>query len=256
MIPSGRRSPLRTAVFFSIRELSRRRIPLVGLVAAALIAWTALFAGRLAFEKSGTVAYDFLLSGTFLYSSLLAILLGHFAAADLTRPGFWYAFASGTPRSELYAARYFAGLGLLLPLVWLPWLLVPVFFPAPPPEALLPPRFLSCLLFTLEGLSLFSLGFALAVWFTPPVSLAFAFALWAAFHLHPDPLVFQIAYPGTIGRLLSLIDRLVPNFEIFNPLRYAGASARAALAPVAFTPLFSLFFFLFGLFRFERRDLA
>lgn len=209
----------------TFREIVRAR-SLAGLVVfLLLLAWASLFAGSLTIGSRVGTAVDLALAASALFAAATAVLLAveHIGAAAL--PASWPLLAAGVSRSAMLGGRWLGVVVVACAVAAAPPLLVGQALPFLPlganedaaartvAEADLA---LAALLLPLEALLVVSITGALAVAFPRAVAVALAAGIWAAGHLHPDPLTFVILYPGWPGVLLRTVGAILPDLELYN----------------------------------------
>lgn len=247
----------RTFFRLTMRELVRARVPHAAVFFVAALLLSCAFAGFLTFESAVDIALDLALTGSALFAAALAILLGIEIVGASATPRFHPFLASGARRRDLLAGRFSAAILTTAVLSALPPAAVlTAFSGAAAPPAMLPEVRAACVLLPLESILLVSLSAFLALAPSRPMALALSFAVWVACHLHPDPLTFEILYPGASGKLLRFLGSLLPDLELYNPRVYGIAIADALKAALAQCLVYTALGIAAASVAFSRKDLT
>ncbi|MEK8022217.1 MAG: hypothetical protein AAB229_00245 [Candidatus Hydrogenedentota bacterium] len=245
-------------VFFALalREMNRSRVPhsAAAFVVALLVA--SLFAGNLSFESAPDVTLDFALTGSALFSAAIAIVLGLEQSGGASAPRFQPFLAAGSSRTALLSGRLAAAYLAAVIFAMAPPLCLSLAFSSFSDSAtMLPDLRAACLLLPMESVLLVSVASFLAQSIARPMALALTFAIWIACHLHPDPLTFEILYPGVSGRILQFAGGLMPDLEMYNPRIHDAGSPSTIAAAILQCALYSLPSLAAAILVFRRKDL-
>ncbi len=261
---------IRIALTRTLHEIVRAR-SLAGLaVFIVLLGWGSFFVGSLTIGSRLNTAVDLALAASALFTAVLGILLAveHIGAASA--PSSWPLLASGLSRAELLIGRWAAVMmattaaaaapPLIMRLIaYLLGLNINTATATGREDALAMAAAVSdltaaTLLLPLEGLLIASIAGALALAFPRAVAVSLSAGIWAAGHLHPDPLTFVILFPGKTGVLLQAVGRLLPELELYNA-RVTGDDPALLAAAILQALLFTAGASGAGLLVYRRRDL-
>lgn len=215
----------------TFREIVRAR-SLAGLaVFLTLLAWASLFAGSLTIGSRIGTAVDLALAASALFAAATAILLAVEQIGAVSQPSSWPLLAAGVSRGAMLGGRWLGVAVVACAIAAAPPLLVGQALPFLPLGAhenaialtmAESDLALAALLLPLEAFLVISVTGALAIAFPRAVAIALAAGIWAAGHLHPDPLTFVILYPGWPGVLLQAVGAVLPDLELYNARVVSG----------------------------------
>lgn len=241
----------------TLREILRARTMTAFGAFVILLAWAAPFAGSLAYESGAAISVDLGIAAATVFAALVSILLGYEVAGGAARPVFHPLLAAGLRRERLFAER------------WLATALAGAVLAALPPITLwsvcriaggpyaLAARDLAgaAVLLPLEAVLLVSITSAFATAWPGVTGLSLAFTIWLAAHMHPDPLTWEILYPGWSGSILRSVSRLAPDLEIYNPRLHDPSHLLTLLSALLQSAAYSTVAVLAAIAALRRRDL-
>lgn len=262
--------PLRIAFNRTLHEIVRAR-SLAGLgVFIALLGWGSLFVGSLTIGSRLSTAVDLALAASALFAAVIGILLAVEHVGAATGSAAWPLLAAGVSRTEMLIGRW-AGVAvtataaaaapalLMRLLAFLLSLTADTATATGREDALAMASAVAdltaaTLLIPLECLLISSIAGALALAFPRAVAVSLSAGIWAAGHLHPDPLTFIIIFPGRLGDVLQAIGRLLPDLELYNA-RVTGDDPTLLFAAITQAFLFTFGAVFAALIVYRRRDL-